>query len=152
MPLKRTLFVRCVPPVVSYLLPEKSHSSKQKSLVVRRNCNPTWNHTFVFENVSYEDLRERSLELTIWDYDRLVSNDFLGGVRLNLGTGQSVGRSVGRSSVVSERVRPRGRGISSFLSVDRSLGRLKLITTPEVLWRESVACWCIGLRLEPFVF
>jgi synaptotagmin-like protein len=55
--------------------------------VIKRNCNPNWNHTFVFENVSWNDLRERSLELTIWDHDRLVSNDFLGGVRLNLGTG-----------------------------------------------------------------
>ena len=32
------------------------------------------------------ELQERCLELTIWDYEKLASNDFLGGVRLNLGT------------------------------------------------------------------
>jgi hypothetical protein len=38
-------------------------------------------------DVTVENLKEKSLELTIWDYDKLSSNDFLGGVRLNLGTG-----------------------------------------------------------------
>jgi len=32
-------------------------------------------------------LAERSLELTVWDHDRLGSNEFLGGVRLSLGSG-----------------------------------------------------------------
>ena len=36
-----------------------------------------------------EELNERSLELTIWDHDKLSTNDFLGGVRLNLGMGKS---------------------------------------------------------------
>ena len=38
--------------------------------------------------VSWEDMRERCLELTIWDHDRFSSNEFLGGVRLGLGTGK----------------------------------------------------------------
>ena len=70
-----------------YLLPEKSTKSKQKTQVVKRNCNPEWNHTFVFEDVSWEELRERAMELTVWDHDRFTSNDFLGGVRLGLGKG-----------------------------------------------------------------
>jgi synaptotagmin-like protein len=37
----------------------------------------------VFDDVTVEHLKEKSLELTIWDYDKLTSNDFLGGVRLN---------------------------------------------------------------------
>ena len=72
----------------SCLLPDRSRSASQKSPVIRRNCNPAWNHTFVFESVRWLELKDRSLELTIWDFDRLVSNDFLGGVRLNLGTGR----------------------------------------------------------------
>lgn len=71
----------------SYLLPEKNKSNKQKSAVVKRNCNPTWNHVFLFEDVSLEEMKDRSLELTVWDYDKITSNDFLGGVRLNIGTG-----------------------------------------------------------------
>ena len=69
------------------MLPEKTRGTKQKTPVIKRNVNPQWNHTFVFEDVSLDDLRERSIELTIWDHDRFTSNDFLGGVRLNLGTG-----------------------------------------------------------------
>ena len=34
-----------------------------------------------------EDLADRSLELAVWDHDRMGHQDFLGGVRLNLGTG-----------------------------------------------------------------
>ncbi|KAL1139730.1 hypothetical protein AAG570_006708, partial [Ranatra chinensis] len=71
----------------SYLLPDKGRGSKQKAPVVRRTCNPAWNHTFTYNNVSLPELSERSLELTIWDHDRLASNEFLGGVRLNLGSG-----------------------------------------------------------------
>lgn len=77
-----------------YLLPEKSQKAKQKTTVVKKNCSPKWNHTFIFENISWDELQQRSLELTLWDYDRLTSNDFLGGVRLNLGTGQSNGSGV----------------------------------------------------------
>ena len=71
----------------SSLLPDRTRGGSQKSPLVKRNCNPVWNHTFVFDCVSWAELKERSLELTIWDYDRIISNDFLGGVRLNLGTG-----------------------------------------------------------------
>jgi len=72
-------------------LPERTRGSTHKSAVLRRNCNPAWNHTFVFDAVRWSELKDRSVELTVWDFDRLVSNDFLGGVRLNLGTGRHRG-------------------------------------------------------------
>lgn len=50
--------------------------------------NPTWNYTFTYDDVSLDELSERALELTIWDHDRLASNEFLGGVRFSLGTGK----------------------------------------------------------------
>ena len=50
--------------------------------------SPIWNYTFVYEDVSLEDLSERALELTVWDHDRLASNEFLGGIRFSLGTGK----------------------------------------------------------------
>jgi len=71
----------------SYLLPDKTKSGKQKTPVIKKTCNPKWNHTFVFDDISINDLRDRCLELTIWDYDKITSNDFLGGVRLSLGIG-----------------------------------------------------------------
>ncbi|XP_019617297.1 PREDICTED: synaptotagmin-like protein 4 isoform X2 [Branchiostoma belcheri] len=73
------------PFVKGYLLPDKSKQSKQKTPYIKRNCNPTWNHTFVYKSVNPEELEQRCLELTVWDYDRMTSNDFLGGVRLSLG-------------------------------------------------------------------
>lgn len=75
-------------PLPSYLLPDKNRSSKQKTPVVKRTCNPVWNYTFVYDDVSLNELSERALELTIWDHDRLASNEFLGGVRFSLGTGK----------------------------------------------------------------
>lgn len=52
--------------------------------MVKRSVNPVWNHTFSYDDVSLNDLSERVLELTIWDHDRLASNEFLGGVRFSL--------------------------------------------------------------------
>ncbi|KAG1714292.1 Synaptotagmin-like protein 5 [Nymphon striatum] len=78
----------------SYLLPEKSKVFKQKTHVIKKNCNPHWNQEFIYENLSLSDLKDRCLELTIWDYDKITSNDFLGGVRLSLGTGRYRSRDV----------------------------------------------------------
>lgn len=49
--------------------------------------NPSWCHTIIYEDVSLQELSDRALELTVWDHDRLASNEFLGGVRFSLGTG-----------------------------------------------------------------
>lgn len=72
----------------SYLLPDKNRNSKQKTPVAKRSVNPIWNYTFAYDDVSLNELSERALELTIWDHDRLASNEFLGGVRFSLGTGK----------------------------------------------------------------
>lgn len=77
------MFILCL----SYLLPDKNRNTKQKTTVAKRTINPTWNYTFVYDDVSLNELSERALELTIWDHDRLASNEFLGGVRFSLGTG-----------------------------------------------------------------
>jgi len=55
---------------------------------VKRTLHPSWNYTFVYEDVSLEELSERALELTVWDHDRLASNEFVGGIRFSLGTGK----------------------------------------------------------------
>ncbi|KRK03808.1 synaptotagmin-like protein 4 isoform X10 [Drosophila yakuba] len=78
----------------SYLLPDRTRSSKQKTPVVKRTLHPSWNYTFIYEDVSLEELSERALELTVWDHDRLASNEFVGGIRFSLGTGRSYGRQV----------------------------------------------------------
>lgn len=55
---------------------------------MKRSNSPVWNYTFIYEDISLAELSERGLELTIWDHDRLASNEFLGGVRFSLGTGK----------------------------------------------------------------
>ncbi|KAG1714871.1 Synaptotagmin-like protein 4 [Nymphon striatum] len=72
-----------------YLLPDKSRSGKQKTPVLKNTINPVWNHTFVYDRVTIDELKERCLELTIWDHDPITSNIFLGGVRFSLGLGTS---------------------------------------------------------------
>uniref|UniRef100_A0A2C9JC92 C2 domain-containing protein n=1 Tax=Biomphalaria glabrata TaxID=6526 RepID=A0A2C9JC92_BIOGL len=70
-----------------YLLPDVSHSSKQKTPAIKKTTNPQWQHVLIFEGVDQSQLSQHGLELTIWDYEKMSSNDFLGGVRLNLGQG-----------------------------------------------------------------
>ncbi|XP_046876647.1 synaptotagmin-like protein 4 isoform X2 [Hypomesus transpacificus] len=73
--------------VKGYLLPAKAKSSKKKTPVVKKTLNPHYDHTFVYKEMSLEQLRTMSLELTVWDKEAMGSNDFLGGVRLSTGTG-----------------------------------------------------------------
>ncbi|XP_062869897.1 synaptotagmin-like protein 2 [Trichomycterus rosablanca] len=80
-------FVKCS------LLPDTNQKSRQKTRVVKKTTNPEFNHTMVFDGIRPEDLSETSVELTVWDHDRL-SNHFIGGTRLSLGTGKSRGTKV----------------------------------------------------------
>ena len=70
-------FVKC------YLLPDKSAKGKRKTGVIKNNLNPVWEEKFTYEKVTLEELsKERVLEVTIWDFNKGSSNDFIGGVRL----------------------------------------------------------------------
>lgn len=80
--------------VKGYLLPMRNRSSKRKTPVMKKTLNPHYNHTFVYSGVRLEDLQHMCLELTLWDREPLASNDFLGGVRLGVGTGISNGAMV----------------------------------------------------------
>ena len=66
-----------------YLLPNQSSSGKRKTKVVNKNLNPVWDEQFTYKNVYMDDLSsQRVLEVTVWDYDRRGSNDFIGGLRI----------------------------------------------------------------------
>ena len=77
-------------PSARYLLPVRNKASKRKTPVMKKTLNPHYNHTFVYNGVRLEDLQHMCLELTVWDQEPLASNDFLGGVRLGVGTGESL--------------------------------------------------------------
>ncbi|XP_043983820.1 synaptotagmin-like protein 4 isoform X2 [Gambusia affinis] len=73
--------------VKGYLFPSKAKSTKRKTEIVKKNLNPQYNSTFVYKELSLEQLREMCLELTVWDREAMLSNEFLGGVRLSSGKG-----------------------------------------------------------------
>ncbi|XP_053312076.1 synaptotagmin-like protein 2 [Spea bombifrons] len=80
-------FVKCT------ILPDTSRKSRQKTRTVDKTPNPHFNHTMVYDGFKAEDLREACVELTVWDHNRLT-NHFLGGLRIGLGTGKSYGTVV----------------------------------------------------------
>ncbi|XP_030065094.1 synaptotagmin-like protein 2 isoform X2 [Microcaecilia unicolor] len=80
-------FVKC------YVLPDTSKKSYQKTRVIKKDPNPVFNHTIVYDGFHTEDLKDACVELTVWDHEKLT-NHFLGGIRLGLGTGYSYGIAV----------------------------------------------------------
>lgn len=59
-----------------------------KSPVLKKQACPQWKHSFVFNGVSSSQLRQSSLELTVWDQAIFgMSDRLLGGARL--GTSKS---------------------------------------------------------------
>lgn len=76
-----------MPLFCSFVLPDTSRKSRQKTRVLRRTVDPVFNHTMVYDGIRDVDLAEACVELTVWDRDRLASN-LLGGLRLGVGTGE----------------------------------------------------------------
>ncbi|XP_056898898.1 synaptotagmin-like protein 4 isoform X6 [Takifugu flavidus] len=74
--------------VKGYLFPIKAKSTKRKTRLVKKNLNPHYDYIFVYKELSLEQLQEMCLELTVWDKETVVSNEFLGGVRLSSGKGR----------------------------------------------------------------
>ena len=44
------------------------------------------NQSFIYSGIRPPELRSRFLEVTVWDYDRYGSNEFLGEINLDLGS------------------------------------------------------------------
>ena len=61
-----------------------SAENKRRTKHIPRTLNPEWNETVTFPNVHIEELKNKMLEITVWDYDRFKTNDFLGEVVLDL--------------------------------------------------------------------
>ncbi|XP_017757861.1 PREDICTED: regulating synaptic membrane exocytosis protein 2 isoform X2 [Eufriesea mexicana] len=69
-----------------FLLPDKSEKSKRRTKMLANTNDPRWNQTFIYEGVRRPDLRKRALEVTVWDYGKYDTNDFLGETVLELAT------------------------------------------------------------------
>ncbi|XP_076851241.1 synaptotagmin-like protein 4 [Brachyhypopomus gauderio] len=74
---------KCNPYVKIYLLPDKSRQSKKKTAVKRNTINPSYNETLKY-SISRSQLLTRTLQLSVWHYDRFGHNAFLGEVEVPL--------------------------------------------------------------------
>ncbi|VDO92915.1 unnamed protein product [Soboliphyme baturini] len=72
------------PFVKIYLLPDRKVENKRRTRFISNTCNPEWNQTVVYKDVSENDLALKYLEFTVWDFDRIRENTFLGKVVLIL--------------------------------------------------------------------
>uniref|UniRef100_A0A3Q1B8H1 Protein piccolo n=1 Tax=Amphiprion ocellaris TaxID=80972 RepID=A0A3Q1B8H1_AMPOC len=72
------------PFVKVYLLPGRGAENKRKSKHAGKSLNPEWNQTVIYKNIHLEQLRKKTLEVSVWDYDKCSSNDFLGEVLIDL--------------------------------------------------------------------
>ncbi|GFY71301.1 regulating synaptic membrane exocytosis protein 1 [Trichonephila inaurata madagascariensis] len=74
----RTTYVR-----VS-LLPDRGEKYRRRSKCIARSNDPQWNLSFVYSHLRQSELRNRTLQISVWDYEKNGSNDFLGEVLIPL--------------------------------------------------------------------
>lgn len=55
------------------------------------SCHPQWNQSFIYAGFRPQELRSRVLEVTVWDYDRFGSNEFLGEINIDVGSSSAAG-------------------------------------------------------------
>ncbi|KAM6315338.1 synaptotagmin-like protein 5 [Podargus strigoides] len=72
---------RTDPYVKAYLLPDKSRQSKRKTKIKSNSTNPEFNETLKYV-ISHTQLETRTLQLSVWHYDRFGRNIFLGEVEI----------------------------------------------------------------------
>ena len=71
------------PYVKVYLIPETKGQKKFETKVHRKTLNPFFNQTFEFKNLPYAETFDKTLMLSIFDYDRFSKHDQIGEVSWN---------------------------------------------------------------------
>ena len=61
-----------------------SNGTKQRTKYIPKTLDPEWHQTLVFMDIPRKSINSKTLEVTVWDYDRFKNNDFMGEVKLNL--------------------------------------------------------------------
>ncbi|ELU13906.1 hypothetical protein CAPTEDRAFT_224324 [Capitella teleta] len=67
-----------------YLLPDRSEKSKRRTKTVAGTLEPKWNQTFIYSPMKRSDLESSSLEITVYDYDRIGSGEYVGEAIIDL--------------------------------------------------------------------
>ncbi|ELR17483.1 C2 and SH3 domain containing protein [Acanthamoeba castellanii str. Neff] len=61
---------------------------KHKTKKIMKNLNPRWNEKFFFKGSGFAS---STLEITVWDWDRIGSNDYMGEVRIPMSEVMTLG-------------------------------------------------------------
>eukprot|EP01100_Stratorugosa_tubuloviscum_P007873 TRINITY_DN323_c0_g1_i4.p1 TRINITY_DN323_c0_g1~~TRINITY_DN323_c0_g1_i4.p1 ORF type:complete len:499 (-),score=200.56 TRINITY_DN323_c0_g1_i4:93-1589(-) len=64
--------------IVRHFKPDGTQVAKWKTRFIDDSPNPVWNETMRISNIGMQD----TIDISVWDYDSLTSNDFLGEVKL----------------------------------------------------------------------
>ena len=67
-----------------YLLPVRTPENKRRTKTITKTLNPEWNQTLVYAPVLSSELPFKTMEFTVWNYDRFKPNDFLGEVIIDM--------------------------------------------------------------------
>ncbi|VDP70527.1 unnamed protein product, partial [Echinostoma caproni] len=65
--------------------PTEDPDFNRQTKYMPNTLTPEWQQTVVFMNCFKRTLKRRVLEVTVWDFDRLKTNDFMGQTLINLG-------------------------------------------------------------------
>ena len=57
-----------------------SDASKQRTKTISNSCEPQWRETLVYRPFDPSDVHAKSLEITLFDYDRVHSAQYIGEV------------------------------------------------------------------------
>jgi len=64
----------------------ESEKSKQRTKTVAGTLDPKWNQSFIYSPIKRSDIRTKLLQITVYDYDRIGSGEYVGEVREELMT------------------------------------------------------------------
>ncbi|KAK1789681.1 hypothetical protein P4O66_015573 [Electrophorus voltai] len=134
------------PFVKIYLLPDKKHKLETK--VKRKNLNPHWNETFLFEGFPYEKVRERTLYMQVLDYDRFSRNDPIGEVSIPLNKVE-----LGQNQPTWKDLKPcsDGSGSRGDLLVSLCYNPTANIITVNIIKGRNLKAMDIGGTSDPYV-